>query len=115
VLPRSVKQVFSSGEALQVSHVDAFYGLGQHDAVLHNLYGPTEASVDVSYFDTREAFTSHVPIGKAIDNTQLYILNKQLQPVPNGTQGELYIGGAGLARGYLNRAELTAERFIDNP
>ncbi|RZG12167.1 amino acid adenylation domain-containing protein, partial [Pseudoalteromonas sp. CO342X] len=101
VLPRSVKQVFSSGEALQVSHVDAFYGLGQHDAVLHNLYGPTEASVDVSYFDTREAFTSHVPIGKAIDNTQLYILNKQLQPVPNGTQGELYIGGAGLARGYL--------------
>ena len=85
---------------------------------LNNLYGPTEASIDVSFYDCvglAKSDLASVPIGKSIDNIQLYILNKNLKPCPIGAPGELYIGGAGLARGYLNQEELTKERFITNP
>ncbi|MBV9124651.1 MAG: amino acid adenylation domain-containing protein, partial [Planctomycetes bacterium] len=83
---------------------------------LHNLYGPTEAAVDVSFWQCRPNHPRGiVPIGRPIANTQLYVLDSHLRPVPVGVPGELHIGGVGLARGYLNRPELTAAKFIPNP
>jgi acyl-coenzyme A synthetase/AMP-(fatty) acid ligase/acyl carrier protein len=83
---------------------------------LHNLYGPTEAAVDVTrYSCLADDQSPRVPIGRPISNTQIYILDEGKCPVPIGVSGEIYIGGAGVARGYLNRADLTAERFIADP
>ncbi len=110
----SLKQVFCSGEALQVDHVEAFIAnLPQSE--LHNLYGPTEAAIDVSHWNCLQDLGSSVPIGKPIQNIQLLILDEQQQLVPFGCTGELYIGGDGLARGYYGREDLTKERFIANP
>ncbi len=82
-----------------------------------NLYGPTETTIwsTVCRVDTTKLSHALVPIGRPIANTQIYILDSHLQPVPVGVLGELYIGGVGVARGYLNRPELSAERFISNP
>ncbi|WP_256757089.1 non-ribosomal peptide synthetase [Cohnella sp. WQ 127256] len=115
---RSLHYVFASGEALPVGQVNRFNAL-LHDHLgtkLINLYGPTEATVDVSYFDCSmgEALSS-IPIGKPIDNTQLYVVDKHRRLLPPGIPGELCIGGIGLARGYLNRPELTEEKFVENP
>ncbi|NJR53717.1 MAG: amino acid adenylation domain-containing protein [Acaryochloris sp. CRU_2_0] len=85
---------------------------------LINSFGLTEATIDSSYFENSNVTLlpeQLVPIGKPFANTQLYILDAHLNPVPVGVKGELYIGGKGLARGYWNRPELTAERFIPNP
>jgi amino acid adenylation domain-containing protein len=79
----------------------------------YNVYGPTECTVDTTVCTLRASEIKPV-IGRPIANTQVYILNSQLQPVPIGVAGELHIGGAGLARGYLNRPDLTAEKFIPN-
>ncbi|WP_067144068.1 AMP-binding protein [Microtetraspora malaysiensis] len=81
---------------------------------LHNLYGPTEAAVDVSWHPCQPGETV-VPIGKPIDNTTLHVLDQHLRDVPIGTPGELYIGGIQLARGYLGKPALTAERFLPAP
>jgi amino acid adenylation domain-containing protein/FkbM family methyltransferase len=111
---RSLKRVICSGEALPYELKEKFVKL--LPAELHNLYGPTEASVDVTYWDCRSAIEPPVvPIGRPIANTQIYVLDKNLQAVPLGVSGELYIGGIGLARGYLKRADLTAERFLPDP
>ncbi|MCO7191378.1 MULTISPECIES: non-ribosomal peptide synthetase [unclassified Pseudoalteromonas] len=110
----TIKQVFCSGEALQVSHVEQFK-VRLPEAQLHNLYGPTEAAIDVSYWDCALPHGSSIPIGKPIQNIQLYILDDALNLLPQGACGELHIGGDGLARGYHNRPELTEERFIANP
>ncbi|WDE09183.1 amino acid adenylation domain-containing protein [Thalassomonas viridans] len=109
-----IRQVFCSGEALLSNHVTAFKN-ALPQAELHNLYGPTEAAIDVSYWDCSGDISRGVPIGKPISNTQLLILDPDLNLVPKGAVGELYIGGHGLARGYLNRPGLTSERFIENP
>ena len=87
---------------------------GQH---LIHCYGPTETTTFALTHHVREvpAGAASIPIGQPIANAQVYILDEQRQPVPVGVVGELYIGGAGVARGYLNRAELTAERFVPNP
>ncbi|MDD1013909.1 non-ribosomal peptide synthetase [Pseudomonas rubra] len=85
---------------------------------LHNVYGPTETTVDCSVWTLAPGEPlppGPPPIGKPIDNTCLYVLDDQLQPVPQGVAGELYVGGVQVTRGYLNRDELTAERFIDDP
>jgi amino acid adenylation domain-containing protein/non-ribosomal peptide synthase protein (TIGR01720 family) len=83
-----------------------------------NSYGVSEATIDSSYFESTRIpidITGVAPIGKPFSNTQLYVLDPYLQPVPIGVSGELYIAGTGLARGYVNRPDLTAERFIPNP
>ncbi len=112
-LPSCIKQMFCSGEALNSVTVEQTYELAQRsDFKLHNLYGPTEASIDVTYFETKAG--NPVSIGKPIDNTRVYILDEDKQPVPIGVVGELYLGGAGLAYGYLNRPELTSQKFVEN-
>ena len=103
-----------SGEILPVELATAFRQKLPH-TVLLNLYGSSEVAADVTGYEvtTTDGLRS-VPIGKPIANTQTYILDQQLQPVPIGVAGDLYIAGAGLARGYLNSPELTAEKFIPN-
>ena len=113
----SVRRVFASGEALTPSHVRKFNDIWSNKtgARLTNLYGPTEATVDVSYFDcpAHNDF-ENIPIGRPIHNIRLYVI-RDGQQVAIGEAGELCIAGIGLARGYLNNAALTDEKFIDNP
>jgi hypothetical protein len=110
----SLRRVISSGEALSVEVVQKFHD--RLPAELHNLYGPTEASIEVSFWPCRrQQVRASIPIGRPIANTQLYVLDSHLQPVPVSVAGELYIGGVALARGYWRRAGLTAEKFIPNP
>ncbi|WP_370901544.1 amino acid adenylation domain-containing protein, partial [Chryseobacterium gossypii] len=111
---KSLRYVFCSGEVLTLKQVRDARRLISH-AEIHNLYGPTEATVDVMYYDCNDPAIRQVLIGQPISNTSVYILDKYLHPVPVGGVGELYIGGAGVARGYLNKPELTEERFIANP
>ncbi len=112
----SLRHIFCSGEALSYELQEwCFATFGDHIA-LHNLYGPTEASVDVSYCPCQPSDPRKlVPIGYPVANTQLYILDNQLRPVPQGTSGELYIGGVQVAHGYVQRPGLTAERFLPDP
>jgi len=113
---KSLKYVFASGEALQVEHVKRFYQLlGENGTTLHNLYGPTECTVDVSYYDCdKNHIPKSIPIGKPVDNTQLLILDKNKKLLPVGVVGELYISGVLVGKGYLNREDLTNERFVPN-
>ncbi len=111
----SLRQVFSSGEALFWSTVAKFDELlGRPLRItLDNLYGPTEASIDVSYFQcTGSSGTGIVSVGKPIDNIKLFILDENLAPNPVGIPGEIGISGLGLARGYLNKLELTEDKFV---
>ncbi|NWC30742.1 AMP-binding protein, partial [Pseudomonas tolaasii] len=78
-------------------------------------YGPTEATTFSTTFDITTAGEGAIPIGRPIGNAQAYVLDARQQPVPLGVVGELYIGGAGVAKGYLNQPQLTAEKFIPNP
>src|SRR5262249_6772849 len=95
----SLRQVMCSGEALPFELQESFFA--RHGAALHNLYGPTEAAVDVTYWECQRQSQRHiVPIGYPIANIRIYILNSSGQPVPVGEQGELHIGGIGVARGY---------------
>ena len=111
----SLRQLVCSGEELGVD-VQAQYLRRLPQAALANLYGPTEAAIDVSCWDCRtEAGELRVPIGLPIDNLRLYVLDETLDAVPVGVAGELYIGGIGLARGYIARPDLTADRFVPAP
>jgi len=110
----ALRRVFTSGEALDASLRDRFHA--HVHAELHNLYGPTEAAVDVSAWPAlRDDRSDPVPIGHPVWNTRLYVLDARLRAVPAGVPGELYLGGVQLARGYLGRDDLTAERFLDDP
>ncbi|MEK9140849.1 MAG: amino acid adenylation domain-containing protein, partial [Nitrospirota bacterium] len=111
----SLRVVVTAGESLPLELVRRHYQRLPH-ATLYNEYGPTEATVWCSvYHTTREEVAARVPIGKPIDHMQLYVLDAGLQPTPIGVPGELYIGGACLARGYVNQPPLTQERFLANP
>ncbi|KGM30214.1 amino acid adenylation domain-containing protein, partial [Inquilinus limosus] len=115
-LPRctTLRRILCSGEALPRELQDEV--LGQTGAGLHNLYGPTEAAIDVTFWACRpEAGQRSVPIGHAIANTRIHVLDGDLNPVPEGVAGELYIAGVNLARGYLGRPDLTADRFVPDP
>lgn len=114
----SLRYVFASGEALKPTHTAGFYSLierGGGQCRLINLYGPTEATVDVSHYDCLDATASTIPIGKPIHNIRLYIVDERMRPQPIGVSGELCIAGAGLARGYRNRPDLTEQSFVPNP
>ncbi|MET0133279.1 MAG: amino acid adenylation domain-containing protein, partial [Kibdelosporangium sp.] len=109
-----LRRVICSGEALPADLAEDFRAM--LPAGLHNLYGPTEASVDVTFWEyVVEPGAGSVPIGRPVWNTQTYVLDARLRPVPAGATGELYLAGIQLAHGYLNRSALTAERFVADP
>jgi amino acid adenylation domain-containing protein len=111
---RTLRHVFCGGEALTVELQQDFFRA--FDCGLCNLYGPTECTIDATFWRCKPRWSGRiVPIGRPVSNTQTYILDSDERPVPVGELGELYIGGAGLALGYLNRPELTAEKFVPNP
>ncbi|OYD95860.1 non-ribosomal peptide synthetase [Nostoc sp. 'Peltigera membranacea cyanobiont' 213] len=111
---RSLKRIFCGAEALSYELTQQLFE--RLNCELHNFYGPTEASIDATCWEcTPKSNHKIIPIGRPIANTQIYILDSQLQPVPIGIAGELHIGGVPLARGYFNQPELTAQKFIDNP
>jgi amino acid adenylation domain-containing protein len=114
--PRRLKQILSGGEGLPRRLSQQLLAIANE---VWNVYGPTETTIwSTAYLVDRQSDRSQPtlePIGTAIANTELYILDDKLQPVVPGSFGELHIGGIGLARGYLNRPELTAEKFIPHP
>ncbi|MFB7876377.1 non-ribosomal peptide synthase/polyketide synthase [Nocardia sp. NPDC056064] len=109
----TLRSVFASGEALPPAPAQQLRALT--GTAVHNLYGPTEAAVDVTFHEVTDADTVTVPIGAPVHNTQVYVLDNRLRPVPAGVPGELYLAGAQLARGYAGRVDLTADRFVANP
>jgi len=113
----SVRQLLVGGEALSAAHIRcALSALPETQLV--NGYGPTESTTFACCYSIPrhlEEAASSIPIGRPISNTQVYILDRQLELVPIGVVGELHIGGDGLGRGYLNRPDLTCEKFIANP
>jgi amino acid adenylation domain-containing protein len=111
--PSGIRTVVVGGEALHTSLVDQIRS-GWPQCRLVNLYGPTETSVYSTAADIADSRAASC-IGHPINNTRVYVLDEDRQPVPIGVAGELYIGGAGVARGYLQRARLTAEKFVPDP
>ncbi len=114
----NLRYVVFGGEALDTATLRPWFAhFGDQRPLLINMYGITETTVHVTYRPLRveDLQDSAIPIGRAISDLSPYILDENMSPVPEGVAGELYIGGAGLARGYLGRPELTAERFVRNP
>ncbi|MBY3301148.1 amino acid adenylation domain-containing protein, partial [Rhizobium laguerreae] len=109
-----LKQISTCGEALPFA-VSSHVAKAFPRARLINQYGPTECTMTSTLFRLDEGGEGIAPLGRPIWNTQVYVLDDRLQPVPPGVGGELYIAGSGLARGYLNRPDLSAERFVANP
>jgi amino acid adenylation domain-containing protein len=109
---RSLRRVICGGEVLRREVRDRFFA--QMDASLHNIYGPTEATIGATSWTCRRG-EAELPIGRPIANVHVYILDASLRPVPIGARGEIYIGGEGIARGYVGDPQLTAERFLPDP
>src|SRR5947199_6439386 len=105
-------KILCTGEALPVDLANGLVGRGES---VWNLYGPTETTIWSTLQRVERSDSASVPIGRPIANTQVYVLDRWLNPVPIGVPGELHIGGVGLARGYWNRPQLTAEKFIADP
>ncbi len=117
----SLKTLHFGGEELTKKQIDEVYSLVPRDCRVHNGYGPTEATINCAIFgltaDSAEHFaqTGRIPIGRPSANNRLYVLDPHLNPVPIGVPGELHVGGNALSWGYLNRPDLTAEKFIPDP
>ncbi|HYP25634.1 MAG TPA: amino acid adenylation domain-containing protein [Blastocatellia bacterium] len=113
---RGLKQLLAGGDVLSISHVEKA-AAELPSCALINGYGPTESTTFACCYKVPDepGFAGSVPIGTPISNTQVYILDTELRPVPCGMPGELYIGGDGLARCYHNRPDITAERFVPDP
>ncbi|MBJ8344922.1 non-ribosomal peptide synthetase [Antrihabitans sp. YC2-6] len=112
-LPASLRMIYVGGEAISPATARQVTGRGLR---LGNFYGPTEVAVTATYFEIAPAAPySVMPIGRPVWNTTSFVLDERLHPVPPGVPGELYLGGVQLARGYANRADLTADRFVANP
>lgn len=112
----NIKRLIVGGEDLKTDLAQEIHKILGEKVEIFNEYGPTEATVGcmIYLYDPADA-TSSVPIGIPIDNTQIYLLDTYLQPVPQGVLGEIYIGGKGLAKGYQGKAALSASKFIENP
>ena len=117
LIPDNLQDIITAGEQLQITPAITYLFTNLPNARLHNHYGPSESHVVTAFTlnGSVETWSPLPPIGRAISNTHIFILDSHLQPVPIGIPGELYIGGACLSRGYLNRPELTIEKFIPNP
>jgi amino acid adenylation domain-containing protein/non-ribosomal peptide synthase protein (TIGR01720 family) len=113
--PDTLRLVIIGGEAAQLDRVRIWQETIGDFPLLINGYGPTETTVVATLIPLTSPISDSVPIGRAIANVAAYVLDDQLQPVPIGMTGELYLGGAGVARGYWQRPDLTAERFIPHP
>lgn len=112
----SVRQLMVGGEALTADYMQALVRKSPRPEKVLNVYGPTECTTFSSWYEiVPDCQEKSIPIGKATAGRELYVLNEHLQLQPDGAQGELYIGGQGLAQGYINDPELTQEKFIDNP
>ncbi|MEJ0096570.1 MAG: amino acid adenylation domain-containing protein [Methylocella sp.] len=109
----SLRLVLASGEALSERVIESVREVLGAQAEVVNQYGPTECTMTSTYYRSRGG--EAVRVGRAIDNVRAYVLDAAMAATPVGVSGELYIGGAGLSRGYLNRPDLTAERFVPNP
>lgn len=112
-----LREVITAGEQLRITSAIREWFSQLPACRLFNHYGPSETHVVTAFAlpDSPRDWSLLPPIGKPIDNIRIYLLNSRYQPVPEGVQGELYLGGVGLARGYLHRPDITAERFIANP
>jgi amino acid adenylation domain-containing protein len=119
VLPRSLRLVILGGERARPDRVDAWRARASADVRLLNTYGPTEATIVALSCDLTlgapAARTGYAPIGRPVQNVRAFVLDSHEQPVPVGVVGELYLGGAGIARGYLNDPDQTAARFVLDP
>jgi acyl-coenzyme A synthetase/AMP-(fatty) acid ligase/acyl carrier protein len=112
----ALKWVIFAGEALQFDRLQAWWDFyGEDQPVLVNMYGITETTVHASFKRLSVNDSEKASIGQRLADQRFYVLNDSLQPMPVGAVGQLYIGGAGLARGYLNQPDLTAQKFIQNP
>ena len=116
-VPTCLREVITAGEQLRITQQIVSFFSRLKDCQLYNQYGPSESHVVTAFNLTGppEDWPTLPPLGRPIANTQIYLLDSHLHPVPAGIPGELYIGGVGLARGYLNHPKLTAEKFIPNP
>ncbi|MFN6485611.1 amino acid adenylation domain-containing protein [Nostoc sp. DedQUE02] len=117
IVNTALREIITSGEQLQITPAISGWLSKLTDITLHNQYGPSESHLATSYTlpDFIDTWPLLPSIGRPISNAQIYILDKYLQPVPVGVQGEVYIAGALLAQGYFNRPQLTQEKFISNP
>jgi acyl-coenzyme A synthetase/AMP-(fatty) acid ligase/acyl carrier protein len=113
-IPASVRTVTLCGEILHRSLADGIYARSTANRVV-NLYGPTESTTYSTYIDLPRVASVEPPIGRPLEGTQVYLLDTYLAPVPLGAVGDLYLGGAGLARGYVGLPDVTAEKFLPNP
>ncbi|HXQ72674.1 MAG TPA: amino acid adenylation domain-containing protein [Pyrinomonadaceae bacterium] len=116
--PESVRLFITGGESPTIERVAAVFAAAQPRLRFINAYGPTEAVVTATVYETPAeslGLLSRLPIGRPLTNTVAYLLDEQMQPVPVGFAGELYLGGVSVARGYVNGAAITAERFIPDP
>ncbi|HET6514241.1 MAG TPA: amino acid adenylation domain-containing protein, partial [Thermodesulfovibrionales bacterium] len=112
-----LKEIVTAGEQLQATKNLTRFMERLGDCALYNQYGPSESHVVTAFAlqGVPESWPALPPIGRPIANTRIYILDRYLNPVPVGVQGELHVGGVGLARGYLNRHDLTMEKFVPDP